>query len=185
MYMMEGSRHEKIVLVVLAYVIGFVTALIAFGLHDKHAGTEVVVIKAERSAGQFATLPVENDGLKVRLDDTGLYITRNEDERILSANQASAASAALGTNGFHTNVIGATVSADEQFVYFCEQLEESDTECDPLVYNFDNDSVHKVRVGEETVSFKIVGHDVSWSPGGRLQTREGVSLNTQSPWLLE
>ena len=65
--MLEGHRHEKVVLIITSYVIGFTTAFIAFGINQLLETEDVVsapvafkVVKAVAQAGPEKILSVSS-----------------------------------------------------------------------------------------------------------------------------
>ncbi len=86
---MEGSRHERVALVVATYVIGFVTAFIAFGVTQlEDSVTFVYVPQAAQTAAIADAMPAATasvDSPVVSLRPEGLYLVRGAEEGLISA----------------------------------------------------------------------------------------------------
>lgn len=180
---MEGSRHERVLLVLTAYIIGFTTAFIAYALPAKHQVTPQV----------FSIQTNEQDDVSVPqtaiyLDETGLYVSSPQTTQLLSVNQASPlmANAVFGapTSGVHYRLIDAELSRDRDFVYFCEQLTETAQTCDPYVFSIQDGILHEVTVNDVVYPSSVANHTSSWSSDGKLQLDGYISASSETPWEL-
>ena len=191
--MLEGSRHEKVIIAVAAYIIGFVTALIAFGLHDE--GPEfVAIIEAERQGSQMAAVAgvvaerqpsVMDEHVAVEQDSDGLHVYHHGQKRTISGKRTVLQLDDEPAVGFHADVHGAAVSPNDEYVYYCEQLSDDAEVCEPLVYSLTEDMIYRVRTNGDVLSLNVAAHDVAWTPGGRLQSSSAVSTNVDQPWFME
>ena len=145
---MEGTRNEKALLVLCSYVIGFVTAYIAYGItyttFSEVAVTEGDTYTASVSAAADTT-PAAN-GVSYVLDDAGLTVNVNGEERLLSVNAATLTPeeiATLGAPGVYETMNQVSVSSDGSEVFYCEQF-PGESVCTPYVYSVANDSIRPV-----------------------------------------
>lgn len=174
---MEGSRHEKIIITIAAYVIGFVTAYIAFGINVTEP-TNTVIVHKEKTV-------TEKLDSSILLNKSGLFYTKNGNMQILTANAASLGSALVDlepTSGFHYEVIEALLSPNDQYVYFCEQLLSSVPECNPFIYDTEKNVIHTVYLPDGSRSVDLDGYAASWLEDGKLQVGDFVSSSSDQPW---
>lgn len=180
---MEGSRHEKVLIILAAYVIGFVTAYLLFTDFDMGPQPAAIIM-----ANDISSIQMKDASVEVSVTNSGLVITREGDAQLLSANKTAnktSVAADEPVNGFHVSILGAAVSPNEDFVYFCEQLTAESTVCEPFVYSFNTATAHRVRVDGEAVRIPLTDHNASWSEESRLVVDEFSSVSTDRPWLLE
>ncbi len=184
---MEGTRHERVALIAAAYVIGFITAFIAFGLEkinetDIHADTQAVIKNASAQQAESST-----QATSVGMGEDGLFVITDKGERMLSANMqvlgASIISGA-GEPGIYYSIIDAEASHNGAFVYFCEQLTQAALTCDPYVYSLANDTIYPVKIGDEKYKAPIATHKSTWTNDSTLVLNGATSLDQQQPWLL-
>jgi hypothetical protein len=183
---MEGTRHEKIALIVIAYVIGFTSAFIAFGVNKINSETTIIQVD-NAQAMQIDSSDTHHSGLSVGIGEEGLFVITKDKERILSANKnlLEASVIASGpTPGFFYNIIEAEASRDGNFVYFCEQLMEEDPHCDPYVYSVVNDVLYRVLFEGEEIKPLILSHDSTWTDESTLTLNGAVSQTPEEPWKL-
>lgn len=183
---MEGTRHEKVALVAIAYLIGFITAFIAFGVNKIHTGSETLVIRHDTSNAEIQT-EAHNAITSVGLDEEGLFAVTSQRERLLSADRdilnASVISS-TGEPGFYYSIIDAEASRNGQFAYFCEQLLEEAAECDPYVYELATDMLHPVRMDGELFKPNSNEHTSLWTEDSLLMLNGAVSSDPAQPWNL-
>jgi len=187
---MEGTRHEKIVLVLVAYVIGFITAFIAFGLKGDSVP---VLVRSENLSSQLNVNSEEYTTADAAITDVGfgsdgLFVMTNDSERILSADKNALSASVISTTdnipGFYFSIIDAEASRDGKFAYFCEQRVADAEECYPYVYSIDDDSVHAVKVDGSLYLSPIASHESSWSERGVLTLNQMMSVDAATPWIL-
>lgn len=183
---MEGTRHEKIALIVIAYVIGFTSAFIAFGVNKINSEAKLIHID-ETQAMNSDSAEVHHSGLSVGVGEEGLFVITKEKERILSANKNLLEASVISsepTPGFFYNIIEAEASRDGNFVYFCEQLMEEDPYCDPYVYSIVDDTLYRVSFEGEYIQPLILAHDSTWADESTLILNSAISENPEEPWKL-
>jgi len=186
--MIEGHRHEKVVLVVTSYVIGFTTAFLAFGMNQLYMAKDVL---ATSTVHNVIKTKVADTGpekiLSVTTDSEGLSAVTSKGTIILSAKKSTLESSVIGSvdvPGYHTAIIDAEVSRDGNFVYFCEQLSEENETCGAYVYALASKILHRVSIDAITYAPAIKDHTSSWSDTNLLNVDAGISADAIKPWLL-
>lgn len=185
---MKRMKHKEIVLVLLGYLIGFVTAFILFALGDsgsKPADTEFnetdsygLVAKASQSGSQQAAIVeafVTNEGLFAKIGDV---------ERIVSAGTIPPEE---GAPGYHYAVPYLAVSPNQQYLHYCVQTEPNDARCDHYIYKVTSDTIYLVKdvpLGEYLES-EVASLSVSWMSDNRLSIDGRMSRSAEEPWFIE
>lgn len=168
------KNHEPALLVVLAYVIGFTTAFIAFHLseQDDWAATLDYV-------GTTSVIESVATGTKLLIQDDGLFVEKDGKERVLSAKTNDA----QADDGFHVRIIAATLSPDENFVHYCVQIREESDKCVNYIYSVDADLVYRVKNDTEEV-FSLIedGKNLAWDKDGSLVLVGYQSVDALEPW---
>ena len=186
--MFSGTRHEKIALVIASYVIGFITAYIAFGVNQLISAQLAVVIPTNTYVPTLAKKATEKAPEKITtliMGDDGLSAVTQERALLLSANKRVLGSSVIGsTAGFHTSVIGAEADPNGLFVYFCEQSLDTDEDCVPYVFSLEEEKVHRVKINTEKSTLSLATHQASWTEEGLLLIGAATSENTLAPWNL-
>ena len=186
---MEGTRHEKTAILIAAYVIGFTTAFIAFGVNKMHDDTaQTVVAQNTFTKEPTSYKDVHKNISSVGFDDSGFYVTVGGYNRILSAKRKTLAanvvqSAAI--SGFYTNIHGAEISPDGWFVFFCEETDSATSQCDPYVYSLFDDTVYPLIAGVETISLESRTFSIGWSSNNTLTINGVASIDNKTPWKFE
>jgi hypothetical protein len=185
--MFEGTRHERAALVVIAYVIGFITAFIAYGLSQKPHSNDVSSVPAW-STPRTVSLSNQASVAHVAFEQDGLYAVTSEADRILTADKKAFTEDALARiqegRGYHYRVIDAETSRNGKFVYFCEQLSAENSDCDPYVYVFETDVLHSVRHNNVRVTYPVANHSSYWTDGSYLVIGQAISADPTRPWEL-
>lgn len=163
---MVAMKHEQAIIVGLSYVIGFTTAFIALsfvGSGSRFDGAkEIVISKTERAIVPAARgAAIGGQGVRAVTNDEGLFLLKDGKERIISAvsNEAAAAE-----DGYHSQIVTATVSPSGQYVYYCAVLQAAARECSHFVYSVKDDLVK--RVNKEGKPFASTAEEalfVSWA----------------------
>lgn len=185
---LEGSRHEKVIIVLSSYVIGFLTAYIAFGMNDTHVSTTLVMVEEVPQTAAVAETETETETnlseVQVVIDPKGLQYVRNNETRLLSVNISALDSAAeyAGMSGVHHNIYGQALSPDNRFVYFCEQTVAGADVCQPFVYDSVTDSVHRVMRADGSTDLAITTHQSAWEQNGTLVLPGFRSQSPVTPW---
>jgi hypothetical protein len=183
---MEGTRHEKALIIISAYVIGFITAFIAFGINKTASENEELVSFNLENAQAEQTLP-EHNAISVNVGADGLYLVTGERERLLSANRnALSANVQLSAAepGFFYQIVDAEASRDGKYVYYCEQLTEEAANCDPYVYVIADDSLHRVKSDGQLLYPISASHESMWAGDSTLMVNGFVALDADKPWEL-
>lgn len=171
-------KHEKVMVLALSYVIGFVTAYIAFGLSGaNYSGPQI-------SFQNSAPVATEGDEAKKEIGATvkadGLYALLGDKERILSAQAIAATEPNLG---YHHEIIATEVSPDGKYIYYCAQMTAESEKCYNFVYDIAADTIHTVRASQSEEQLQSVIEDLSavWQ-NGRLSINGYLSINGFEPW---
>lgn len=182
---MSGTRHEKIAIAVVSYVIGFTTAFIAFGVNKIDSNSkEGMYVEQATHKGELNA--VEKTVITdVNQNDEGLFAVTSWYERLLAANRQSAnVIAGAVAPGFYYNVVGAQASKNGQYIYYCEQLSKEAATCDPYVYELESDVLYPVKKNGVLVRPDVSKHVSSWTNEDRLLLNGSISLDASSPWNL-
>lgn len=153
--MIEGSRHERAALVTIAYIIGGITAFIAFGVNalliNQHAGMPAAVVTAlpdnltAAAPSDISDNVVPND--TVRYEGGILEVQTVDGVKTLSFNPqvlGIEVSQDFQQQGFHYGTPVWKVSTSGQFVFFCERHDPVSTDCLAFVYDVLRGSIHPV-----------------------------------------
>lgn len=182
---MEGSRHDRVILVISAYIVGFTTAFIAFGMNTASKEKKPI---AYSDFEQVQTVQeTRTTQVFLGIDSDGLFVSTPEENQLLTVNRETYSANTINsvpTPGMHVAVIDAELSRDESFAYFCEQLDEAVTTCDPYVYSLSEHTLHPVTINGEEVHPEISGHSSAWTTDNRLYLNGALSDSTQEPWVL-
>lgn len=157
---MEGTRNERVAILLVAYVIGFVTAYVAFGLTQLEE--RFVYMPVDNTASVIKALEKKSDAPGVAaITKDGLVLVKDNEARIISATQAS--TDGILPEGYHTKIADYSLSPDGKQVYFCEVPSEDLDICRPYLYSVENDTVYPVKVDDQRVAFDPANHSVRWS----------------------
>ena len=185
---MENSRHDRVIVIVSSYIIGFTSAFIAFGLTNTSNNNLKLTTSDFKVAHEVANVvESEKKTASLHIEADGLVVVTPEGERLLSARKTPelAASVIASKPGYAVKLTEAELSRDSKYVYFCEQL-SSDTEtCDPYVYSLSEDVLHPVKVGGEDYKPVNETHHSAWSPAGFLTLDGHISTSIAEPWVLQ
>jgi len=194
---MEGTKHEKAVLVILSYIVGLTSGFIAFGLtqgtptletNDVVLQYEVPVVNASETTQNdaLATPPTTTAATQVTYQDGRLTVDKNDSVQVLSVerNRLNLEAASYFTiQGTHSSELVYSVSPDTNYVYFCEQETKND-QCNSFVYDVQNETIHYVRSGDvKTVLTSAEARRVAWV-NESLVIGQNASPEAATPWLL-
>lgn len=185
---MEGTRHEKAVMVIVSYVLGFTTAFIAFGVNEMYGGNISGVQIDSSSLQIFGDNTISDSRVKVGFTEEGLFAVTKHYNRLLSANKnvlSASAISSVDASGFHYSISDAKASDDGQFIYFCEQVSKDSEDCYPYVYSLIQDAVHPVRVNGKLLEMSVLNTESSWSGNSYLTLTTFSSINADEPWMLQ
>lgn len=187
---MEGTRHEKIFIVLLAYTIGFTTAFIGFGLSSMNHKSQQDEFSALESVSTYKQPGHNYKQLHAKIDsigfdDSGLYASVRGYKRILSAKQSTLVTSvaqSLPTPGFYTEIYNPLLSPDGWFAFFCEQTSVADKTCTPYVYSLYDDTVYGVSINGQTQHIDIQDSNLLWSSENELVINGWYSVDGETPW---
>ena len=185
----EGTKHEKVVIIVLSYVMGFTAGFICYGIGMRH--TEAPVQPAVQMVAEVPDEPVEElgavsepieDNEVVREmptinpgDVTATYENGRLEAQVgtdtyllsmKSSNLKGAALEAFENQGIHTDIPAYAVSLDGKYVYFCEQSTAEAT-CKSFVFDVTKNLISYVTLdGEKLVTSDTVAKAATWDENG-------------------
>ena len=189
----EGTKHEKVVIIVLSYVIGFTAGFICFGVAESMRGeqgsdtmiapvmaTEVapaetpetvaaeVVEEAVADTIPTATI-VDATSFAVTYTDGKLQVTNGDNVYLLSMKSSgldSSAQSAFKNQGLHTDIPFYQASPDNKFVYFCEQQSATDS-CNSFIFDVTKNTIEYVTVdGTKLTTTAAAAKTTTWSEKG-------------------
>jgi len=197
---MEGTKHEKVVLVILAYLIGFTSALIAYGIKpipdyfppetelelnnvlentdfvDKQDIQSSTTVATNQSTDEFVTY---HDGrLGVHSDNGDFLLSINKDlvdkELLVEFKDYGVHYSKFAP--FHI------VSADKQFIYFCEQHGDEDN-CSNFIFDVKSSVIQFVNnEKQKIVTSRSVAEKAYWQEDGTLVVGDFTSVSPDTPW---
>ncbi len=205
---MEGTKHEKAVLVILSYIVGFTAGFITFGLtmgassdsfnHTDSVPAVEAPLDTQEEAAAYDYEQV-NQAEEVSALDSDISPAENvfyKDGRLMSnSNGASVLlSAQLATvdtetakvfakQGVHELIPNYIASDTGEFIYYCEQHTTTDS-CTNFVYSVNDQLIQYVTVdGVKLISTAAVAMTAKWDHRG-LTIGKATSANVDSPWKL-
>jgi hypothetical protein len=186
---MIGTRHEKAVIVLTSYVIGFTTAFIAFGITNmEHNGDMHHNYSTHKEQNEAHDFKKEHHNISaIGTDDEGLFVTVGGYNRIISGKMPDLeanAIAALEGPGYAYEHHGAVVSNDGWFAFYCEQPTEESKDCLPFVYSLFDDTIHTVVTESGAITLPVDSFTVSWSSDSLLKVNEFASKEEEKPWIV-
>lgn len=185
---MENSRHDRAIIMVSTYIIGFVSAYIAFGVEQLEQYIEVPAPVAQTiSAPVTERVEVTAKPSSLVIDHRGLVLVTDEEEILLATRKsyAQTANVIAGTREATHKLIEAELSRDGMYAYFCEQVDESDEVCSAYVYSVKKDIMYPLQIDREIYTPNIDEHFSAWSAGGYLMVDGYSSVSSNTPWLLQ
>lgn len=186
---MIGTRHEKAVIVLTSYVIGFTTAFIAFGLNAMYNNADTLNNSYQAASKISSTADykkIHNNISAIGTDESGLYVTIGGYNRIISGNKNALGASVIESvkgPGYAVEHHFATVTEDGWFAFYCEQTEEDMTTCDPYVYSLFDDTIHKVTLDGYHETLDISDVVVTWSETNQLIINSFTSKDQSKPWI--
>lgn len=195
---MDGSRHERAVLVVLSYVIGFLTAFIAFSIGSSSrdiAKSEVFVYEVahEYDYRKFASEPSEPDRsfemlTEVLYQDGRLLVQHGAESLLVSLNPEAAGFAAdtlvNEPQGHHVTEPTYALAPDGAQLFFCEQQSVNEDVCDTFILDVNERIVRPVKVAGEPLQLSSdEAKEVVWN-GRKLAFLDLTSIDETQPWNL-
>lgn len=177
-------RHEQLSILVLAYVIGFTTAYIAFGLNpnrDIASGKDVVYSSSTSLRDVVESTP--NTIAAVTFSDVGMFAEVGDEEVVISGKLTDSVEPGPG---FHVDIPFYEVSPQGNFVYYCEQHSEVPTQCSEYIYSLETHSVHPIKIeGMNVVSTDTSEQNFVWNDDETASYKEYSSVSAVTPWVME
>lgn len=195
--MIEGTRHERVAIVIASYIIGFITAfMFSANTGDVPADpfisapianpAAVVQAKPVESAPEVPAVSAVTEGT-VTYNDGQLVYKGIDGEHLLSFNpEVSDLKADLETltQGIHSGEISYKASTDGKFVFFCEKLSESDDSCFGYMYDTNADRIYQMTMEGKPLTFAdTVASKAIWTAVG-LKVGSSYSVNASAPWAM-
>lgn len=166
---MEGTRNERVAILLTSYLIGFITAYIAFGVVQLEESVKFVQLPDQNMASIIAAREevLTTQSVYIAVDKEGLVLIKDGERILLSSNTQGNSNEFL-LEGQHVAISDYSLSNNKEYVYFCE-LPSSDLDsCRPYIYSIAETIVYPVTVNGERVAFDAEGQEVSWSEDGEL-----------------
>lgn len=163
---MEGTQYERAITVLASYVIGFVTAFIAFGVTQLEGDVKFVAAPSPiQAASVAAARPVTSPAqtATVQQNETGLVYLNGAEEVLLSAYDTTERA-----DGIHVAITQHELSPDGQFVYFCEQGTLETNACTPFLYDVVGEMVYPLKQGGARIALTAEVAQLNWSANGLL-----------------
>lgn len=166
---MEGTRNERVAILLASYVIGFITAYIAFGVIQLESTPTFAQLPSQNAAAVITSQKVAQtpSATFLAIDKEGLVLIKDNVRTLLSAS-ADATGDTFFTDGQHVAIVDYSLSPDSKSVYFCELPTADADSCRPYIYSITNDTVYPVQIAGERVAFDATDQSVSWSEAGEL-----------------
>lgn len=167
-------KHERATITFLAYIIGFTTAFIGFGIDYSSQATT--------PASSVQTTAKESvDTISLIKNSEGLFVNMDGTKRVLSAQVIGA----VQQHGYHKDIVSSAVSNSGRYVYYCA-LHEVDAEfCVQYIYDTEVDATHLVkREGSTAQLLKEPANAQAVWEGDLLNIQSFVSINSQTPWIV-
>jgi hypothetical protein len=195
----EGTKHEKAVLVILSYVAGFTAGFIVFGVTQSPALQSATVYPVEEVAVSPEMLPeatpteemmeapeAPDMTEQVMYKDGRLMANVNGASVLLSAQIKTVdeeTAKAFANQGVHEVIPQYLASDDGNFIYYCEQHAGEDT-CINFVYNVTDQVIQYVTVdGVKHRSTPAEAEQAMWQ-GSTLTVGTASSMSPDAPWKL-
>lgn len=169
---MTGNRHEQAVLVIMAYVVGFVTAFIAFGANQIDEATHVVYVPTSTVQAKSTSAPQSSPGNVASAAsayyEQGMLTTQTENGPVVLSVDAAMApeltnDPQFAGQGLHQSLPIYAASPDGSFVYFCEQFTTRDS-CRSFVYDTEQDVIIPVTFAGDPAEISITAaNSAEWT----------------------
>lgn len=200
---MSGTKHEKTVLILLSYIIGFTSGLMAVNLfiepvpmsesvHDANflldQATSAV---AETYSEPAPDLPAENvlsTNELVSYTDGKLYAKVGDARVVLSVDidlMGDEVSNDFANQGIHFAKPVFKTSTNGTYIFFCEQHTVQDI-CTGYIFDLTNNEIRPMSSDGKALTFTSAVAETALWTGGSLQVGNLVSISdTEKPWKLE
>lgn len=192
----EGTPNEKALLVVFSYIIGFISAFIAFNFAVPVMDT-VDVYHAKSSSQSASVVSSQEEQVQsnstVVYEDNGLYLyTETQDEpTLLSKNIQSVGMdytelpTLYDKQGLHTEVPVHTHFTVQGYIYYCEVYDVA-SECTPYIYDVDRKTLHVLTDSDGPLSVAVsTAQDFSMTSASGIEMGNYRSISLSQPWNVE
>ena len=125
-------RHERAIIVTLAYIIGFTSAFIAYGIHP-NTDPQPTNSEVQNVAGIATAIPerlITQDD--VILDSRGLFVIRDGEEYPVSAYLRSGVEPGPG---YHVSIDSISLTNNGRRLYYCAQETIEEVGCTGYIYD--------------------------------------------------
>lgn len=194
----EGTKHEKAVLVVMAYIIGFTSGFIAFGVTSMGDAAPSAVPAPTNFVPADYTPPTENPPVVsenapagnqseiATYEDGKLYATVKGERYVLSLHSDIMDVdnvEGFSTQGIHEALPTYSTSPDGRFVHFCEQQTTEDS-CVHFIFDTERNVIQPVsKDGQRYMTTDAVAATAIWSDVG-ITIGSDSSADASTPWKL-
>lgn len=160
---MDGTRNERVAILITSYVIGFITAYIAFGVVQLDKAVQIVEIPSSQVASVITSQKYSSPSATyIAMDNEGLVVIQNNQRTLLSVTDTIDSELSF-TDGVHYAISDYKLSPDKTYIYFCEVPSAESDSCRPYTYSVENEEMYPVLVNGERVAFSASDQGVSWS----------------------
>lgn len=203
---MEGTKHEKALLVILSYVVGFTAGFLTFGLGQTPFINQEEMVDSNYISEIDQTMPVmDSEEPEMMSDDSNVSdseansvdeVTYEDGRLMANVNGATVllsaqmdtldpkSAAEFANQGAHTNIPKYSVSLDGNFIYYCEQHSDSDS-CVSFVYDVDGGTIHYVTTNGSKLNTSISeAMSADWTEKG-LTISGMTSVSADAPWSVQ
>ncbi len=197
---LEGTKHEKAVLITIAYIIGFTSGFIAFGLTASSPTLVSETPLSEPFIPEGYVPPTEmpptdkneaaasesapNEG--VAYEDGRLYATVKGERFVLSISNSVMPNEnveGFSTQGIHEKLPTYSTSPDGRYVHFCEQ-QTTDDVCNHFIFDSVENVIQPVSQDGERFTTTSAEAVLSTWEGTTLVVGSHRSQTAETPWRL-
>lgn len=188
---MENTRHERAIIMVATYTIGFVSAYIAFGvgLDQNSLAVDTTALSPSSLDQAIKHAGIHEAAATIVADKEGLSLSTRDGDKLLSVSKQILKEEGMDvskpTPGIFEVIIDAELSRDSRFAYFCEQLQEGDQTCNPYVYSVEQDVLFPLKLNGDAFRPDIVTYKATWTEDGLLNVNGHISVSSETPWVLK
>lgn len=192
---MEGSRHERVVLVIVSYVIGFITAFIAYSVSTSSNEPSQPVFVVYEVANEYDYKKFADESneatevfTEVLYQDGRLLVKRGAELLLVSLNpdEAGFPSNALAgePQGHHVTEPTYELAPDGNKLFFCEQKSTSEDVCSSFILDVQERVVRPVKVAGEPLRITPEEAKEAVWDGNKLALYDLASVDESQPWNL-
>ncbi|MBY0538393.1 hypothetical protein K2P47_03260 [Patescibacteria group bacterium] len=195
----EGTKHEKAVLVILSYVVGFTAGFIVFGVTQSSPLESAPIINVtEAPAAEMVTGVPEvstTETPELETSDMSQQVMYTGGRLMANSNGASVLLSAqiqtvdpetakdLASQGVHESLPQYLASDDGNFIYYCEQHSGEDT-CVNFIYQVSDQSIKYVTADGVKLRSTPMDAKAAYWEGATLVIGANRSMTPDTPWKL-